>query len=302
MKERSGMPYDVVAFDTDECAKLFTLEEEGAFHRLLRHAWTNGSIPDDLPHLSKICRCRSVDQMRKLWAALEPMWPVDPLNISRRINYKQETEREFKQEKSGKAKVSAAKRWEVERKAKALAASNANALRTQSEGNAPLPIPPLPSPPSAPSELKEIHTPAFGVDVFEKLWAEYPNRDGRKQALKHFRASVKTVEDLERCSSALDSYKAHLALHPLKPVKNGSTWFNNWRDWYGWVEPQNGNGKHRAADFSAPPTVPHAAHTCNFCAQESHAWPCTDEFCTMGPEIACPEWRANHGARIGVRR
>ena len=85
---------------------------------------------------------------------------------------------------------------------------------------------------------------ALGVDVFEKLWALYPMRDGKRQALRHFKATVKTPEDLECIQSALASYKSHLDLHPLKPVKNGSTWFNNWRDWYGWSEPEerNGNG------------------------------------------------------------
>ena len=52
MKERSGMPYDVVAFSTDEDAYLWTNQEEGAFHRLMRHAWINGGIPDDMKKIA----------------------------------------------------------------------------------------------------------------------------------------------------------------------------------------------------------------------------------------------------------
>jgi hypothetical protein len=79
-------------------------------------------------------------------------------------------------------------------------------------------------------------------DEFEKLWTEYPNKDGKKASLRSFSASVKTVVDLERIQKALTNYKAHLSRHPQKPIKNGSTWFNNWQDWVDWQEPQVSHG------------------------------------------------------------
>lgn len=191
------MPYDVVAFSTDERALLLTLEEEGAFHRILRHAWINGSVPDDVHTLARICRCKSVSQMQKLWPALEPFWPQDPLDNSRRINPKQESEREFKQEKSGKAKESAVKRWESARKAKAISNVTADAMRThmptQSEGNAPLPSPPLPVPILKDSSLIK-HSPTdvgangngshtYSPD-FEIFWTAYPKKTGKGDAWK----------------------------------------------------------------------------------------------------------------------
>jgi hypothetical protein len=91
-------------------------------------------------------------------------------------------------------------------------------------------------------ETEQRQSPAMPDAVFEKLWLEYPSKDGRKQALAHFKASVKTVQDVEKCFVALNNYKAHLLLHPGKPIKNGSTWFNNWLDWYNWVEPVARNG------------------------------------------------------------
>ena len=48
MKERSGMPYDVVAYEADDLAMQLSESEEGLFHRMLRRAWMNGSIPSDL--------------------------------------------------------------------------------------------------------------------------------------------------------------------------------------------------------------------------------------------------------------
>lgn len=170
------MPYDVVAFSTDERAMMLTLEEEGAFHRLLRHAWINGSVPDDIAALARICRCKSVAHMQKLWPALDPFWPNDPLDATRRLNPKQESEREFKLEKSGKAKESAVKRWEAARRAKAVSNGNANGMRThmptQSEGNAPLPSPSLLKNP--PTPFAKSRTPDPAVTVWESAFvAQY---------------------------------------------------------------------------------------------------------------------------------
>lgn len=73
---------------------------------------------------------------------------------------------------------------------------------------------------------------------FEKLWDKYPSKDGRKQAEKHFWASVKTDEDLIAIQKALQNYLVHLANTDWKRPKNGSTWFNNWRDFVEWKEPE----------------------------------------------------------------
>lgn len=65
---------------------------------------------------------------------------------------------------------------------------------------------------------------------FAAIWGRYPSRDGRKAAEKSFYASVKTPEDLTLIHAALEAY---LASDRVKNgyIKNGSTWFNNWRDW-----------------------------------------------------------------------
>ena len=67
-------------------------------------------------------------------------------------------------------------------------------------------------------------------NCFENVWVRYPNKDGRKAAHKYFMASVKTQKDFDDITRALTNY---LASERVKKgfVKNGSTWFNNWRDW-----------------------------------------------------------------------
>jgi hypothetical protein len=66
---------------------------------------------------------------------------------------------------------------------------------------------------------------------FEEIWPEYPNRIGRKAALKHFTASVTSPEDYAAIRTALRNYAAHLTANPWKHPQHGSTWFNNWREW-----------------------------------------------------------------------
>ena len=76
-------------------------------------------------------------------------------------------------------------------------------------------------------------------NVFDLLWNKYPNKDGKIHALKHFHASVKTSQDAEDIQQALSNYLKHLETNGTgaKFIKNGSTWFNNWRDWVDWKEP-----------------------------------------------------------------
>lgn len=71
------------------------------------------------------------------------------------------------------------------------------------------------------------------MSIFESLWDSYPRREGKKEALRHFIASVKTEKDCNDIKVALENYKASLkeTNTPTKYTKMGSTWFNNWKDW-----------------------------------------------------------------------
>ena len=71
---------------------------------------------------------------------------------------------------------------------------------------------------------------------FESLWNDYPKRVGKKQAVRHFLSSVKTPSDVEDIRTALKNYKVSKAVAGGY-IQNGSTWFNNWRDWVVSPEP-----------------------------------------------------------------
>lgn len=71
--------------------------------------------------------------------------------------------------------------------------------------------------------------------VFEQLWNTYPNRIGKKEAERHFNASVKTPQDVDAIKKALQNYLNSERVHKGY-AQNGSTWFNNWRDWIDYTE------------------------------------------------------------------
>lgn len=71
-------------------------------------------------------------------------------------------------------------------------------------------------------------------DHFEELWVRYPVRNGvrqgKKAALRHYKASVKTDKDREDINSALTNYINSDTVSEGY-IQNGSTWFNNWKDY-----------------------------------------------------------------------
>lgn len=82
---------------------------------------------------------------------------------------------------------------------------------------------------------------------FLELWNQYPNKDGKKIAFKHFCTSVETEEDWKDINTALKNYLSSKRVQSGY-VKNGSTWFNNWRDFVDWVEPISDKDKERDKD------------------------------------------------------
>lgn len=75
------------------------------------------------------------------------------------------------------------------------------------------------------------------LSQFDHIWKLYPNRVGKKAALRHYKASVKTEQDYLNIQKAINNYK--LSDKVKKGfIQNGSTWFNNWQDWIDYQEPK----------------------------------------------------------------
>lgn len=77
----------------------------------------------------------------------------------------------------------------------------------------------------------------YGEKHFQELWDNYPSQGKvhKKLALRHFKASVKTEKDWNDINTALEKYKKSARVAGGF-IQNGSTWFNNWRDWINYEE------------------------------------------------------------------
>ncbi len=56
---------------TDENVELMSLEQEGAYRRLMDYCWLHGSIPNDVEAWAKMCRV-TPRRMEKLWPGIDP--------------------------------------------------------------------------------------------------------------------------------------------------------------------------------------------------------------------------------------
>lgn len=91
-----------------------------------------------------------------------------------------------------------------------------------------------------PPNIKEVNIREENIRAarsFEKFWNDYPNKVGKKEAERHFKATVKTEEDLKNIRQALVNYKKSDRVRKGY-IQNGSTWFNNWQDWITPPEPK----------------------------------------------------------------
>ena len=84
-------------------------------------------------------------------------------------------------------------------------------------------------------------------ELFEYIWQEYPKRDGKKSSLSHFKATVKNENDFLDLCKSVNNY-LHTDTVRKGYIKNGSTFFNNWKDF---IEPST-NGFHKIKDDLEP--------------------------------------------------
>lgn len=102
-------------FYADEAVRLMTLEQEGAYWRLLMHAHREGSIPNNINALCAIVAKVPARRFPAVWAAIACKWQPHPSLPDRLVNPRQERERakraETKRRQSEGGRVGNAKRW-----------------------------------------------------------------------------------------------------------------------------------------------------------------------------------------------
>lgn len=102
-------------WENSETVMLMTLEQEGAYSKLLDHQWKNGSIPNDLTTLAKICKNVDRETMERIWVLVRLCFEPVPGFPTRLFNPVLEEIRASKQAKwkgnSEKASFAANTRW-----------------------------------------------------------------------------------------------------------------------------------------------------------------------------------------------
>jgi uncharacterized protein YdaU (DUF1376 family) len=97
---------------TDEAVVRMSLEQQGAYVRLLSHQWLEGSIPADMPGLAALCGTAPA-RMQKLWPAIAPKF--EPVGDGRLCNARLEAARkqkdEWRERQRAGGKRGAEKRW-----------------------------------------------------------------------------------------------------------------------------------------------------------------------------------------------
>lgn len=83
-------PGDALA---DEAMTMMTLEEEGAFRRLLDHHYREHSIPADAEELRRLCKWITPSRFRKIWERIGKCFVPKPGDPSRLVNSRAEEQR-----------------------------------------------------------------------------------------------------------------------------------------------------------------------------------------------------------------
>lgn len=101
---------------TDIQVVVMTLEEQGAYIRLLSHQWLEGSIPADTKHLACLCRITPA-RMKKIWPAIAPKFreAAPGRLVNDRLEQSRKTAAEWR-EKSKEGGIRSARIREAKRK------------------------------------------------------------------------------------------------------------------------------------------------------------------------------------------
>ena len=213
-----------------------TPAEEGAYIRLLAIAWGNKDcgLPDDDNQLAILSRLNegwfkgSSDKIRKCF------FKKGNRLYNKRLLFERKKQKIWRDKSSLGGLMSAKAR--AEKKKELNNGSRVVQPPYEPKGNSS-------SSSSSSSSYLYLKDKYKSKDFFEQLWKDYPRRLGKKEALRHFNASVESEKDRQDIRKALNNYLTtdNVVNGITKYIKNGSTWFNNWRDWVEYTGERTGN-------------------------------------------------------------
>jgi uncharacterized protein YdaU (DUF1376 family) len=121
-------------FASDEPVQLMTLEQEGAYRRLLDHQWMHNSIPEGPAQLAKICKNIPVAQMRRIWVSIAvcfvPVEGEEGRLQNRKLERVRAVSREYHERQSAAGRRGAAARWDRKQQGQEDDGANGGAMAT----------------------------------------------------------------------------------------------------------------------------------------------------------------------------
>jgi uncharacterized protein YdaU (DUF1376 family) len=186
-----------------------SLAEEGAYRRLLDYCWLQGSLPNDMAKLAKLCRT-TPKHMAEMWPAIEPCLYLAELGVWKhkrleKERAKQDAYRARSAEggrKSGEVRrAQAAAKQQHTKGTSVLVEPNANQTRTKTKSS---------SSSSTASSTSVTTSTAYSA-AFTQVWQNYPKRNGgnpKKRAFAAWKARVREGHTTEVLSAGVERYRA----------------------------------------------------------------------------------------------
>lgn len=165
-----------------------TLEQQGAYVRLLAIQWKEGSIPADNKAIARLLSLVIAEDREMLDLVLEKFEPVRS-DHSRLINPRLEeirTEQERKHEHmSAAGKKGMESRWGKSSYKPVIT----KLLQSESE-----------------SDRKKINKESLSSFDFEKVYAEYPRHEGKTKGVEKLKQTIKTQEEYEKLLRGIKAF------------------------------------------------------------------------------------------------
>lgn len=294
--------------------QLMTMEEEGCYRRLLDYQWMVGQLPNPF---SEGFSSNSTENRKRISAFLKGIHGnrlnrilknlADCFDVTEDGEFWLNPQLEKIRQEAIALRKTRSQVGKLGGRPKQLVSNRFGFAKAKENPPTPTPTPiPTPKEKEHKKEQKKYDVAigkASRTEAFERCWTSFVgSKQGKKQALKHFRSSVKTDADLEDVEKSLKNYAKHLKHNAWKAPMNGSTFFNNWRDfveWQPWMMDKKNDNPKNGNNLTIPPldrptlrAGPHA-HFCGWCEQdkEPHQWECTDENCAFPENCACLSFR-----------
>ena len=219
MKAPPSFQFYPADFLSDENVVLMSNEQVGCYIKLLCYCWREGSIPNDMEFIARLCGVANGENMATLWqkkGGISECFQQDGSGrlFNRRLRLEREKQISHHHRQSQSGKKGAHVRWGKDAESQK---KNGCAINSPMAKNS-----------SSSSSLKELEYTSNGFDEF---YFEYPRKVGKIAALKAWKKIKNPSRLLPTILNAIKAQKKEKAMLKASGKfcpewKNPSTWLN----------------------------------------------------------------------------